>query len=54
MNPRKYPRTMAEAFGPYEGHGLVTDEPMHQHDRIVMLACAVAVVSLVCTLFVWG
>jgi hypothetical protein len=54
MNTRKYPRTLAEAFGPYEGTGLVTDEPMHKHDRIVMWACAVGVVSIVFSLFVWA
>ena len=40
---QKYPRTMTQAFGPYEGGGLyVKPEPLHKHDRIVLAGSAVA------------
>jgi hypothetical protein len=43
MNIRKYPRTLVDAFGPYEGGGLYTKpEPLHKHDRIVLIGSAVA------------
>lgn len=52
---RQYPRTMSQAFGPYEGGGLyVKPDPVHPHDRIVLIACAIASVSLVAVLFIWG
>jgi len=55
MNARKFPRTMAEAFGPYEGRGLYSKaEPMHKNDKIVLLACAVAVPALIAALFIWS
>jgi len=45
MNTRKYPRTMTQAFGPYEGGNLyVRPEPLHKHDRIVLIGSAVAAV----------
>jgi hypothetical protein len=49
MNTRKYPRTLDEAFGSKEYCDPI-ERPhayFQQQDRIVMLACAAAVVALV-------
>lgn len=51
---RRYPRTLEEAFGPYQRGNL--HEPyteMSRSDRIVVWACAVALVSLVGILTIW-
>jgi hypothetical protein len=40
---RKYPRTLVDAFGPYTSNTLhVKPEPMHKHDRIVLIGSGVA------------
>lgn len=54
MNTRKYPRSMAEAFGPYTSDQL---EPMHDDsvtDVALVLASVAAVALAVVSLFVWG
>ena len=51
---RRYPRTLEEAFGPYERGNIYEPAPMHKHDRIVTWASAVALVSFVAIMFVWG
>ena len=49
---RRHPRTLSEAFGPYERGNLHTaPEPMHKHDRIVVAASGVAAVVLLIVLF---
>lgn len=48
MNTRKYPRTMEEAFGPYQRHGLVEHyDPMPKADKLVIGISAVAALALV-------
>lgn len=46
--PRRYARTLTEAFGPHHGLAPLHTEytPMHKHDKIVILGCAVAAVAL--------
>ena len=55
MNTRKYPRSMAEAFGPYTSNQL---EPMPEDDAVtgvaLVLASVAAVALAVVSLFVWG
>lgn len=55
MNTRKYPRTMAEAFGPYTSNQL---EPMPEDDAVtdvaLVLASVAAVALAVVSLIVWG
>lgn len=51
---RRYPRTLEEAFGPYERGNIYEPVPMHKHDRIITWASAVALVSFVAIMFVWG
>jgi len=52
---RSHPRTLEAAFGPYErGNLYVAPEPLHPHDRIVLRACAVAIVALLVALVFWG
>ena len=55
MNTRKYPRSMAEAFGPYTSNQL---EPMPEADSVtdvaLVLASVAAVALAVVSLFVWG
>ena len=55
MNTRKYPRSMAEAFGPYTSNQL---EPMPEADTVtdvaLVLASVAAVALTVVALFVWG
>lgn len=47
MQTRKYPRTLVEAFGPYaDGPVHPKPEPMHKHDRIVLVASTMAALSL--------
>lgn len=45
---RRYPRTLAEAFGPYHHLApLHTEyEPMHREDKLVLWACAAGAVCL--------
>jgi hypothetical protein len=47
--PRKYPRTLQEAFGPYaNGSQLhIEPEPMPKPDRIVVITCLIAALALV-------
>jgi hypothetical protein len=54
MNSRKYPRTMAEAFGPYET-GPIHDqvERMDLQDKLVVAASAIVTVTML-ALIVWG
>lgn len=52
---RCYSRSMEQAFGPYErGNLYVAPDPLHPHDRIVLRACAVALVALLVTVVFWG
>lgn len=52
---RRHPRTLSEAFGPYERGGLyTTPEPMHKHDRIVVTASAIVFAALLIVLFFWS
>lgn len=52
---RTFPRTMEQAFGPYQRHGLhTTPEPMHKHDRIVVTASAIVFVALIAILLFWS
>lgn len=44
----RFSRTLDEAFGPYTSKQITEpDEPMHPHDRIVLIACAVAACFLI-------
>lgn len=55
MNTRRYPRTMQQAFGPYTSHYIAEKpEPMHPTDRIVIKVCALALMALVASLFIWS
>ena len=50
----RFPRTLSEAFGPYTDNRISEpEEPMHPHDKIVVIACAIAALALV-GLIVWG
>ena len=51
---RRYPRSLEEAFGPYKRGNLYEPQTMHKHDRIITWASAVALVSFVTTMIVWG
>ena len=55
MNTRKYPRSMAEAFGPYTSDSL---EPMPEADDVtdvaLVLASVAAVAVAVMAIFLWG
>ena len=55
MNTRKYPRSMAEAFGPYTSNQL---EPMPEADDVtdvaLVLACVAAVALTVLAIVMWG
>ena len=53
MNTRKYPRTMAEAFGPYTSNQL---EPMPETGTVtdVPLILAAVAARAASALFVWG
>ena len=55
MNTRKYPRTMAEAFGPYTSNQL---EPMPEADDVtdvaLVLASVAAVAAAAMAIFLWG
>ena len=52
---RRHPRSISEAFGPYERGGIYTEpDPLHPHDRIVLRACAVAIVALLVAVVFWG
>ena len=55
MNTRKYPRSMAEAFGPYTSNQL---EPMPEADDVtdvaLVLASVAAVAVAVMAIFLWG
>ena len=47
MNTRKYPRTIEEAFGPYNRGNLhVKPEPMHPADKIIVAIGAVVLIAL--------
>lgn len=55
MNTRKYPRSMAEAFGPYTSNQL---EPMPEADTVndvaLVLASVAAVAVAAMAIFLWG
>lgn len=58
MKPRHnytFPRTMEQAFGPYQRYGLVEQhEPMATADKIVVVVGVVALVALLALLaFGW-
>lgn len=45
---KTFSRTMQEAFGPHEDNIIFEQpEPLHKHDKIVLLACFLAFVVLV-------
>lgn len=50
MNPNRhgrYARTLEEAFGPGQRGGLwIEPDPMHPHDKIVLIACGAALAFL--------
>ena len=48
MNTRKYPRTLEEAFGPHQRHGLVEPRPAYDEDNVVLAACILALIALLC------
>ena len=55
MNPRKFPRTMQQAFGPYTDNRIYEPvQPMHRNDKIVTTACALALACLLASLFILG
>lgn len=51
MTTKRYPRTLNEAFGPYQEYGLVEQyDPMPVADKIVTIlgvVCLVVIVALV-------
>jgi hypothetical protein len=48
---RKFPRTLDEAFGPYQRHGLVEHyDPMPKEDKIVAIIGGVVLVGVVVAL----
>jgi hypothetical protein len=48
---RKFPRTLDEAFGPYQRHGLVEQyDPMPREDKIVTIIGGVVLVGVVVAL----
>lgn len=51
MTTKRYPRTLEEAFGPYQRHGLVEQyDPMPVADKIVTVlgvVCLVVIVTLI-------
>ena len=47
MNTRKYPRTMVEAFGPYEGGPIYEPKPYRLVDKLTFAVSAIALVALV-------
>lgn len=52
---RKYSRTLEEAFGPgHRGRIYTKPEPMHMHDKIVLIACAVTLTAMIAAIFIWG
>lgn len=46
MQTRKYPRTLNEAFGPYASGPISEPQPVHKHDRIVLVASVLVALSL--------
>jgi hypothetical protein len=51
---RCFARNLDQAFGPYtSSHITEAEEPMHPHDRIVVIASAVAALVLA-GLIAWG
>jgi hypothetical protein len=39
---KRYPRTLDEAFGPYQRHGFVEEyDPMPKADKLVVIASAI-------------
>jgi hypothetical protein len=45
---RRYPRTMQEAFGPYTSYEqLESEQDLHKPDRIVIIGCLIAGISLI-------
>ena len=55
MNTRKYPRSIAEAFGPYTSQRL---EPMPDDENVMavalVLASVAAVAAAVMAMILWG
>lgn len=48
MTTKRYPRTLTEAFGPYQEHGLVEQyDPMPVADRIVVAIGAVGFIAVI-------
>lgn len=45
---RKYPRTLEEAYGPYQRGSLHEPyTPMHKSDKIVLVVCCVSLAGIV-------
>jgi len=45
---RRYARSLSEAFGPYHHLAPLQTEyaPLHKHDKIVLLGCAIALTAI--------
>lgn len=54
MNTRRYPRTLQEAFPHSVEYACAVERPYDSQDRIVLKACAVAIVAVIVILAVWG
>lgn len=56
MNTRRYPRTMAEAFGPYTSHDLepMSSAPSEQSHIWATRVLAVILVATIAALFITG
>lgn len=46
MNTRKYPRTLEEAFGPYQRGQIHDSDPMPVADKIAVAASAAGLVAV--------
>lgn len=47
MNTRRHPRTLEEAFGPYQRHGLFVEyDPVPKSDKIVIVASLAGLIAL--------
>ena len=53
QSPRRYPRTMEEAFGPY-ARGSLSEPytPMHTADKIVLTASIIVGIGLLVAIFI--
>lgn len=52
MTTKRYPRTLEEAFGPYQRYGLQTEyDPMPKADRIVVVISVITAAVLGALIF---